>query len=110
MNEYADKLLFDYKLNDKSFTESPFLGGIFGGIKYTQSEVRDIWFKGIRHGIEIGLNNAPLAGPRIDSVTTKDPRHKKFYAEFLKLAEQYNCAMQYHPEIGMCVVDLGDSK
>ena len=31
---------------------------------------------------------------------------KEFIEKFYKLAEEYNCAIEYHPLHGMCVVQL----
>jgi hypothetical protein len=36
-------------------------------------------------------------------VNTK-PEHKEFLEKFYKLAEEYNCSIQYHPEVGMVAV------
>ena len=78
-----------------------------GGIRFSQAEVREIWFLGIASGIEIGLNKASLDGQMVElNDNTKDIRHKQFLEKFYKLAEEYMCAIQYHPEVGMTVVDV----
>jgi len=98
------KAIQDVRKNDKSFTEKGFLGI---PIKYSQSEVREIWFKGIELGMQEGLRIGSLEGQRIDtSLGCKNQRHKEFYEKFLKLSDDYNCAILYHPLEGMCVVDL----
>jgi hypothetical protein len=75
--------------------------------KYNQKTVREIWFQGIEIGMLEGLRIASLDGQRINiNSNMQNDRHKEFYDEFLKLADKYKCAIQYHPRIGMCVVDL----
>jgi len=97
------KAMLDLRLNDSSFTEKGFLGFTKN---YSQAEVRDIWFQGIELGINTGLNMATLEGQRIEiDNNIQNERHRLFYDEFLKLSTEYNCAIQYHPELGMCVID-----
>lgn len=111
MNErskYQDPRIFyaiqEMKKNDQSFTEKPFLGIT---PKYSQGEVRDIWFQGIALGMSHGLDMATLQGQRIDlTENCKEPRHREFLEKFYRLAEEYNCAISFHPHKGMCVVDL----
>jgi len=108
MDARLDFIMDEIKRVDNSFKEKEnFFTALKGGIRYSQPEVRDIWFQGIRVGIEEGLHRGSLAGQRIQiTQNTKDQRHKKFYDEFLKLANEYNCQIQYHPQHGMCVIDL----
>lgn len=98
--------MIDERLNDKSFQEKENVFTLlFGGIKYTQSQVRDIWFRGKEVGIEIGLRKASLEGQRIElDSNTLDPKHREFLEKFYKLAAEYQCAIQYHPEHGMVVI------
>ena len=98
----------EMKKNDKSFTEKENVFSLLlGGIKYNQVDVREIWFQGITVGLSEGLRIASLDGQKIDIMNScKNERHKEFYNEFLKLSEKYNCAIQYHPVDGMCIIDL----
>lgn len=108
MDARLDMLMYDIKKNDKSFQEKEtFLSLLFGGHAFTQNEMRDTWFMGIRRGLEIGLNKASLEGQKIEIRNNiVNDRHKEFYNEFLKLSERHKCQIQYHPSHGMCVVDL----
>ena len=92
---------------DKSFQERPSgLATLFGyGTTYKQTEVRDIWHRGIKVGIEIGLNYASPQGQIIQLNENTDPKHREFLEKFYKLAEEYKCAIEYHPEKGMIVLD-----
>lgn len=95
------------KLHDKSFTEKGFLGMT---PKYSQSEVREIWFKAMALGIEEGLRLSSLEGQKIGYYgNCKNQRQKEFLDKFYKLSEEYNCGMSYHPTYGMCVIDLDKS-
>ena len=96
------------RLTDKSFTESE--RGFFGiPIKYSQSECREFWFKAMELGIQEGIRIGSIQGQRIDTTNNcKNERHKEFYTKVLKLADEYNCAILYHPLEGMCVVDLNN--
>ncbi len=92
------------KRNDTSFTDKGFLGIT---PKYSQSQVREYWFEAMALGMRKGLEMASLEGQRIELTThLRNPRHKEFLEQFYKLAEEYNCAIQYHPLYGMCVIDL----
>ena len=92
--------------NDISFQEkrNP-LFFIFGPSKYTQKEMRETWHRGIKYGIEIGLSKASLEGQKIElNHNTTDLKHKEFIEKFCQLAEEYKCAIQYHPKFGMVVM------
>lgn len=95
--------LTEMKKTDTSFTETGFMGI---PIRYKQDAVREIWFQAIELGMERGLDMASLDGQLIDiNNNFQNDNQKKFYNEFLKLAEKYNCAIQYHPRYGMCVLE-----
>ena len=95
--------MLDQRTHDKSFTDK----GLFGMTpKFSQSEVREIWLSGIKYGMEQGLYMASLEGQRINiNNNIKNERQKEFYNKFLELANKYECAIQYHPSEGMCVID-----
>jgi len=94
------------KRTDKSFTEKGFLGL---PIKYSQGECREFWFQAMGIGMLEGLKMGSIQGQKIDITNScKNERHKEFYTKFLKLAEEYNCAIVYHPIDGMCVMDLNE--
>lgn len=95
--------MLEKKRNDNSFKEKSFFGL---SPNYSQSEMRDTWFLGIKTGLEEGLFLASLEGQRITiNNNIKNERHREFYAKFCELSETYMCAIQYHPEYGMCVID-----
>lgn len=110
MDARIENIIMEYRLNDKSFQEKesafelmlrPF------GKRFTKQEMRDNWHMGIRHGIEIGFQKASLEGQRIELTNNiTNPRHKEFVEKFYKLAEEYGCAVQYHPLHGMIVEDV----
>lgn len=91
---------------DTSFQEKGTgLSLLFGTHKYSKQEMRETWDKGIKHGIEIGLRKASLEGQRIELThNTTNEKHKEFLEKFYQLADEYRCAIQYHPEVGMVVV------
>jgi len=97
---------------DTSFQEKPTtLERIFGKDKYSNIEMRETWDNGIKHGIEIGLNRSSLDGQIIElNKNTTKKKHKEFLEKFYKLAEEYNCAIQYHLKKGMVVIDRDYSK
>jgi hypothetical protein len=92
--------------DDKSFQEKEHpLSLLFGVKKYTKEDMKQIWQLGIKHGIEIGLRKASLEGQRIElSKNTTNERHREFIGKFYALASEYNCAIQYHPEVGMVII------
>jgi hypothetical protein len=95
-------------LNDNSFKEKENIFTLFtGGIKYPQSECRKFWFQAMSIGMSEGLRMGSIEGQKIDLTNNcKEPRQKEFLEKFYKLAEEYNCAIVFHPEHGMIVVDL----
>lgn len=96
------------KRTDNSFKEKEnFFTVLKGGITYSQSDCREFWFQAMAIGMEEGLRMGSIQGQRIDLLNScKDHRQKEFLEKFYKLAEEYNCAIVYHPSEGMCVVDL----
>jgi|11BtaG_2_1085332.scaffolds.fasta_scaffold63451_2 DNA-binding Lrp family transcriptional regulator len=79
---------------------------LFGRTKYDRHEMRETWNRGVKLGIEIGLNKASLEGQRIElNHNTSEGKNKEFIEKFYKLAEEYKCAIQYHPQIGMVVLN-----
>jgi len=104
---YGDPRIFqamqEIKKTDKSFTEK----GLFGPPKYKQVDVREIWFQGIALGMKEGINMSSLEGQRIDLYNNcKTSEQKEFLEKFYKLSEEYNCAIAFHPQNGMCVIDI----
>jgi len=91
---------------DKSFQEKESaLSLLFGTNKYSKVEMRETWDRGVKHGIEVGLRKASLEGQRIElNHNTPEGKHKEFLEKFYQLADEYKCAVQYHPEVGMVVV------
>jgi hypothetical protein len=76
------------------------------GVTYSNHDMRETWDSGIKHGIEIGLNVASLEGQKIElNHNTPDGKNKEFLEKFYRLAEEYKCAIKYHPRIGMVVLD-----
>jgi len=79
-----------------------FLTLMFGGIKFTQSEVRDAWLNGKRCGFEIGLHYNSNQGQMLQlSNNITNPKDKEFYDKFITLCNEYNIRISYHPEKGM---------
>lgn len=101
------QIFWEEMKGDTSFQEKEnFLSLLFRGTKYSQIDMRETWNSGIKHGIEIGLNRASIEGQKIElNNNIKEARHAEFIEKFYKLAEEYNCAIQYHPKIGMVVID-----
>lgn len=92
--------------NDTSFTEKPTgLELLFGTSKFTQQEVRDVWRRGIKLGIEVGLLYSDPQGQRIEMKENTNEKHKEFLEKMYNLCNQYKCSIEYHPEMGMVVLD-----
>lgn len=103
-----DNIYDKYFSNDTSFTEKPssFLF-IKNEIKYNQVEVRDIWKKGIKMGIEVGLNETSIEGQLLEfnqNCINNSLENLEFYSKFIELCNEYNCYITYHPVNGMIIV------
>lgn len=107
MDLRVKQIVDDFKKSDNSFKDRPTgLAAIFGKNHYTESEVRDIWHRGVETGVEMGLFEANLEGQRIELTQNIDsPKQREFVEKLYKLCEEYKCAVQYHPIKGMCLVD-----
>jgi thymidylate kinase len=107
MDLRINKIFKEEISGDISFTESDgILGLIFGTTKYTKNDMRSTWHLGIKRGIEIGLRRAGLESQKIElDKNTINEKHKEFLEKFYQLAAEYQCAIQYHPEMGMVIVD-----
>ena len=93
---------------DTSFQEKEsVLSLLLGTKKYSKQEMRETWDRGIKLGIEIGLRKASLEGQKIElNKNTTNEKHKEFLEKFYQLSDEYKCAVKYHTEVGMVVVDL----
>lgn len=98
VHDYVDKQLVEsvyYKnfINDKSNFR-------------LSSELREMWIQGIKTGIEVGLYSASLEGQRIELTNnTTNPKHIEFLEKHYALCAEYNVAIQYHPKVGMCIIN-----
>lgn len=93
--------------DDKSFQEKPTGLELLFGFNYKhRAELRETLRRGIKYGIEIGLRKSSLEGQKIELYqNVKDQRQKEFLDKFYSLSNEYGCAIQYHPELGMVVID-----
>lgn len=88
---------------DTSFTEKS--NWFSGTPKYTQLEVKDIWERGIKYGLEIGLRyGSNFQQVKELNENTIEDKHKEFLQKFHKLAKEYDCYIQYHPEVGLKIL------
>ena len=94
--------------HDNSFKESEnIITTLFGGIKYSKAQCREFWFQAMELGILEGLRIGSIQGQKIDLFNNcKKPKQREFLEKYYKLAEEYNCAIVYHPHDGMIVMDL----
>ena len=106
MDSRIERIMNEQEQSDKSFLEKDSsLSSLFGQKKYTNQEMRETWLRGIRHGVEIGLFKASLEGQKIElQRNTEDESHAEFIRKFYALAEEYGCAIQYHPIHGMTII------
>lgn len=106
MDARINQIFHEETKGDTSFADKQSgLAMLFGKHKYSQQEMRECWFSGIRHGIEIGLRRAGIDGQRIElNSNTTNEKHREFLEKFYRLAADYNCAIQCHPQHGMIVV------
>lgn len=110
------KLLIDRIFDEEVGKNVPFnekgstLNSLFGRKYYTEKDIRENWCQGVRHGIEIGLRRASLEGQILElNNNTVDKKHKEFLERFYQLADEYSCAIQYHPIKGMTIITLQHS-
>lgn len=108
MNLRVENIFFENFKNDKSFLdkESP-LKLLFGGTKYSSLEMRETFHRGIKVGIEVGLNEASIEGQIIQLNQNTEEKHKVFLEKLYALCDEHNCSIIYHPEVGMVAVDRG---
>jgi len=107
MDLRIENIFWEEMKGDTSFQEKPTgLELLFNRHNFKhQIELRKTWYRGIKYGIEIGLRKASLEGQKLElNCNTKNTKHKEFVEKFYKLAEEYKCAIQYHPEIGMVII------
>lgn len=108
MEKLIERIFEEEMGDDTSFQEKENgLAIMFGRTLYSKQEMRETWHRGIRHGIELGLTRASLEGQQIElHNNTTDDKSKEFLKKFYELALEYNCAIQYHPQLGMTVRQL----
>ena len=108
MKQIIEHILQEEMKGDTSFQEKEnILTKLFGTHKYSQVEMRETFYSGIKHGIEIGLQKASLDGQIIQlNENTIESKNKEFLEKFYELCNEYNCGIQYHPTVGMVAVSL----
>lgn len=97
----------EYIFNQETKGDTSFTDRGFFGItpKYKQSDVREIWRSGIKHGIEIGLRKASVEGQIVElHNNTEDPKEKEFLDKLISLTNEYGLVLQHHPEVGLKVI------
>jgi hypothetical protein len=91
---------------DRSFTEQPTLiERLLGEHKIPRDEVREIYLRGIQKGLEEGVRMVRPEGQMImlnESARTR--LQDEFLQKFHELCTKYGCAIQFHPEHGLCIV------
>lgn len=105
MNDTRIESIFIEEMKgDTSFKTSPF--NLFP-VKYSTKEMKETWNLGIKHGIEIGLRRASLEGQHIElNRSIENERQKEFVDKFMKLCQEYSCAIQYsYNGKGMVIID-----
>ena len=107
MNLRVERIFREEMQGDTSFQQKgSFLDVFFGRETFSQLQMRETWNNGIKHGIEIGLNRASIQGQKIELEKNIDNEiHREFVEKLYKLAMEYKCAIQYHPEYGMTIID-----
>lgn len=107
MDLRVNRIFTDEMLNDNSFKESlpAWVSLVTGPIKYSQKEAREIWQRGIRHGIELGLRRASVEGQRIELNQNSKPEHKEVLTKLYAFLDENQISIEYHPEHGMMVLD-----
>ena len=80
MDLRIEQIFAEEMKGDTSFQERETgLSLLFGTTKYSKQEMRETWDRGIKHGIEIGLNRASLEGQKIElNRNTKEGKNKDF--------------------------------
>jgi Tat protein secretion system quality control protein TatD with DNase activity len=110
MNPVENKFIEDFKRSDKSFSEKSTFLELFihpFGRKYTNSELKEIFHSGINVGFQQGLYyNKPEYQRLQMNNNCKDENQKEFYEKFLKLCQEHNIRIIYHPLEGMMFEDL----
>lgn len=107
MDNRIEIIFLEEMKGDSSFLEKESgLNRFFGRSGYSNMDMRETWDKGIKHGIEIGLRRASIKGQIIElNHNTSEGKNKEFLEKFYKLAEEYKCAIKYHQNKGMVVID-----
>ena len=104
MDKRIEHIFREEMKDDRSFQEKD-RGLLIFGTKYSKQEIKETWNRGIKRGIEIGLRKAGLEGQRIELNHNTGEKHREFLDKFYQLCDSYNCAVQYHPEFGMVIID-----
>ena len=108
MNLRIEQIFSEEMIGDKSFMQSDsIVSTLFGKHLYSRQDMREAWDMGIKHGIEIGLNRASLEGQQVElNRNATNNEHKDFLEKFYQLSSKYNCAIKYHPQLGMVVMNI----
>lgn len=106
-HELIKQKMNEIRKTDKSFMEKTTIFElVFGSDKISRAEAREIWLKGRETGMWDGIHMVNLEGQRI--MLDRSPKTRlqdEFLQKHYELCARYGCAIQFHPEHGMCVID-----
>jgi hypothetical protein len=91
------------KQTDTSFTEKGLLGI---PPRYSQKDVREIYFNAIRLGLIRGIEIGSPTGQNIELHDNANEKQKEFLDKLYELEKEYNCGIRYNPNLGMQVFNL----
>lgn len=107
MNDRIEYIFKEELKDDTSFLDKEsIISRLFNRSSYTNMDMRETWHNGIKYGIEIGLKRSSPEGQIIElNKNTKKGKNKEFLLKFYKLTKEYQCSVEYHPELGMVILD-----
>jgi hypothetical protein len=98
----------EVKLKKQALDNKP--TGLFSGLssgKYFEerNKWREAYVSGFERGYESALVEQPTKGKPVNLMDMTE-KQEQFYEEFLKLANKYNCCIEFDCDRGMIISDL----
>lgn len=102
------RVQLESKLEEQASSNAPtgFFSSLSIGKYYDdRKKWRETFCSGFEKGYIQALDEQPISGQKVDTLNMT-PKQEKFYEEFLKLASEYNCKIEFHSNYGMIITDL----
>lgn len=107
MNAEDNNYIEGFLKEDTSHSYTNVIHELF--VSYSRTDMRKSFQTGVRVGFEQGIYKSKPENRilQLENIC-KNNNDKEFYDKFMKLCQEYNIRIEYHPEEGMIFTNLNE--